>query len=277
MRGAQTPIFRSVDDFEFSGWHGTDWVRLAPARLGWATMRFRIEIYGPEPSTSLHDACGQSAPLTSMSLPSHLPRPESCRRGAHFRRLGFGRLRHEVPKFQGAFLVRPTGNIFTVVALYRRPDGVFTIPAPEAASFPRARPFFKAADTCSANSPLNSPISEMSLLHETSARADLTNLTGKAGKSLGRIQGRTFGVHRGVGFGPADRLPDFARGRNFAERFFNEIKRCRPRNAYDKFVANFVALIQPASIGLRQRTNESTRYCRRIGVDSGGCQSCASS
>jgi transposase len=43
------------------------------------------------------------------------------------------------------------------------------------------------------------------------------------------------------------------------ERFFNKIKQCRRvATRYDKLAANYLAFIQPASIRLWLRVNEST-------------------
>jgi transposase len=51
----------------------------------------------------------------------------------------------------------------------------------------------------------------------------------------------------------------FYRARNRIERFFNTMKRCRRvATRYDKLAANYLALVQLASIRLWLRANEST-------------------
>ncbi len=53
--------------------------------------------------------------------------------------------------------------------------------------------------------------------------------------------------------------PSLYRARNLVERFFNKIKQCRRvATRYDKLAANYLAFIQPASIRLWLRVNEST-------------------
>ena len=49
-----------------------------------------------------------------------------------------------VGRHNGAMFVRPAGNSFTLDGFYRTPDGVFTIPAPQAASFLGRGLFFMA-------------------------------------------------------------------------------------------------------------------------------------
>ena len=52
--------------------------------------------------------------------------------------------------------------------------------------------------------------------------------------------------------------PYLYRARNRVERFFNKIKHCRRVAArYDKLAASHLAFVQPASIRLRLRANES--------------------
>jgi transposase len=52
--------------------------------------------------------------------------------------------------------------------------------------------------------------------------------------------------------------PHLYRARNLVERFFNKIKQCRRvATRYDKLAANYLALIQLASIRLWLRVNES--------------------
>jgi transposase len=53
--------------------------------------------------------------------------------------------------------------------------------------------------------------------------------------------------------------PYLYRARNLVERFFNKIKQCRRvATRYDKLAANYLAIVQLASIGLWLRVNEST-------------------
>ncbi len=53
--------------------------------------------------------------------------------------------------------------------------------------------------------------------------------------------------------------PYLYRARNLVERFFNKIKQCRwVATRYDKLAANYLTFIQPASIRLWLRVNEST-------------------
>jgi transposase len=52
--------------------------------------------------------------------------------------------------------------------------------------------------------------------------------------------------------------PYLYRARNLVERFFNKIKHCRRiATRYDKLAANSLAFVQPASIRLWLRVNES--------------------
>lgn len=53
--------------------------------------------------------------------------------------------------------------------------------------------------------------------------------------------------------------PYLYRARNRVERFFNKIKQCRRvATRYDKLAANYLTVVQLASIGLWLRANEST-------------------
>ena len=53
--------------------------------------------------------------------------------------------------------------------------------------------------------------------------------------------------------------PHLYRARNLVERFFSRIKQCRRvATRYDKLAANYLAIVQLASIGLWLRVNEST-------------------
>ena len=53
--------------------------------------------------------------------------------------------------------------------------------------------------------------------------------------------------------------PHLYRARNLVERFFSRIKHCRrAATRYDKLAANYLAIVQLASIGLWLRVNEST-------------------